>query len=144
MAGSGHNQAWLPLCGVYLIASQLALLNATVLRLPCKVIAAFDVVLSGMADGGSVGNSTAAVTPGKCALNCVSWPKCKSLNFKEAEQKCELFDRSLVQSKDFLIQQEGSVYMTSNDLHRNVGFLSLAVVSHKSFFLSRTTNISTG
>ena len=101
------------LCVFLLIEVSLPCFGIT--RLPCKMAAAFEIMLQGMADGGTVGNTTMAATERACSLNCISWPKCKSLNFKKAIKKCELLERNFNQSATHLVQEAGSVYMTTNE-----------------------------
>ena len=105
----------------YIIACVLMRAADSITRLPCQSSAHFSIMINGMADKGDVANTTIANTARQCTLSCVSFPTCKSLNYRKSSSQCELLNRSLNESKSWLQPQNDSVYMTTDEMALNVG-----------------------
>ncbi|XP_065063783.1 ficolin-2-like isoform X1 [Rhopilema esculentum] len=90
-------------------------------RLPCKSHGDFSIILDDIKDAGPVGKTVTSETRRACALECLSWPSCKSLNFKKETNSCDLLERNLTESGINLMQDIGSVYMTTEEDQMNQG-----------------------
>ncbi len=99
---------------LYLIAGIVLRTNATILRQSCGIYADFEIMLDDLADSGSRIGTLAVNTSRQCVLQCISAPRCASLNFHKASGTCELLERSLENSTSLLAKKEGWVYMTTN------------------------------
>eukprot|EP00795_Rhopilema_esculentum_P001291 gene1291-15677_t len=90
------------------------------LRLPCKFYADFSIILNNTADTGTVMKTISSRTVRQCTLECLSWPKCLSLNYNRGTMTCELLERRFNESVALLTEREGQVYMTTDDGKINV------------------------
>ena len=108
---------------VMLLVASIHKSQLSTTRLPCNYAANFDVVLSNMRETGTVGKTVISTTTRRCTLECVSWPNCKSLNFNSRTNVCQLLERLFNESVASLKEENGWVYMTTNDGNLNVSFL---------------------
>ena len=97
-------------------------------RLPCKSQSMFSVILDDSKDAGPVGKTVTSATALACAHKCLSWPSCKSLNFKKETKSCDLLERNFRESAVHITQSIGSVYMTTEEDERNVRPISFLLI----------------
>ncbi|XP_065064890.1 fibrinogen-like protein A [Rhopilema esculentum] len=90
-------------------------------RLPCKFYADFSIILNNTADTGTVMKTISSRTVRQCTLECLSWPKCLSLNYNRGTMTCELLERRFNESVPLLTERKGQVYMTTDDGKINNG-----------------------
>ncbi|XP_065063778.1 ficolin-2-like isoform X1 [Rhopilema esculentum] len=90
-------------------------------RLACKVHGDFNIILRDMKDAGPVGKTVTSATALACTHKCLSWPSCKSINFKKETKSCDLLERNFTESEVHLTKDVGSVYMTTEEDQMNLG-----------------------
>ena len=103
-------------------------------RLPCKSQSMFSIILRDKKDAGSVGKTVTSETTIACAHKCLSWPSCKSLNFKKETKSCDLLERNLTESAVHLTKDVGSVYMTTEEDQMSVRPILFVVIRRKISF----------
>eukprot|EP00795_Rhopilema_esculentum_P012091 gene12091-2691_t len=81
----------------------------------------FSIILDDTKDARPVGKTVTSETTIACTHKCLSWPSCKSLNFKKETKSCYLLERNFRESAVHLTQSIGSVYMTTEEDQMNQG-----------------------
>lgn len=91
----------------------------SLIRLSCKINAHFDITLENMSDPNAALKNIITQSRRECALECVSHPSCKAVNFKLHGGNCELLGQGLNRN---LVEKTGWLYMTTNEKRKNVWF----------------------
>ena len=89
-------------------------------RLPCKSQSMFSIIVNDTKDARPVGKTVTSEATIACTHKSLSWPSCKSLNFKKETKSCYLLERNFRESAVHLTQSIGSVYMTTEEDQMNV------------------------
>ena len=126
--------------GVFTTCQTLFVLLVTgrclcLIRLPCKFYADFSIILNNTADTGTIMKTISSRTVRQCTLECLSWPKCLSLNYNRGTMTCELLERRFNESVPLLTHRADRVYMTTDDGKFNVS--AVVVQISKSFLLNK-------
>ena len=119
----------------FVFLSCLALLTFArgITRLSCKVHGDFSIMLRDMKDAGPVGKTVTSASIMACTHKCLSWPSCKSFNFKKEKESCDLLERTLTESAVHLTKDIGSVYMTTEEDQMNVRPILFVVIRRRFF-----------
>eukprot|EP00795_Rhopilema_esculentum_P003736 gene3736-15011_t len=88
----------------------------------------FSIILHDTKDAGPVGKTVTSATTIACTHKCLSWPSCKSLNFKKETKSCDLLERNFTESAVHLTKDVGSVYMTTEEDQMNKGPICKALM----------------
>lgn len=98
----------------FLVASLAAGVSSSIVRLPCKIHANFDVVLNGLAlIGTPLANFTQA-SRRQCVLHCISHQHCSSANHNEQTLSCDIFNSTFVKAVKSLIEKPGWTFLASS------------------------------
>lgn len=94
--------------------------KGVILRTSCKSFAEFSIVLDGFYDSGAALKSLDGKTRRQCLLECKSTVRCKSINFQKDGGLCQLLDRNITSSKNFLQSKALWTFISTDDNKNNV------------------------
>lgn len=87
-----------------------------IVRLPCKSLARFDVVLDGFAATGIKAVATHhRVSRRQCVLHCISDTRCKCVNYNTLSSVCEVFSVRFFDVAQSLVVRSGWSFLAATD-----------------------------
>ena len=101
---------------IYLFAFISSFAFGNIVRLPCKSLARFDVVLDGFAITGVTAVATHhQVTRRQCVLHCISNTQCKCVNYNTLASVCEVFGVRFYDVAQGLVVRSGWSFLAATD-----------------------------